>query len=172
MTHSALRRILVVDDSHDIADLLVDVFSSRGHDAHAVYSGADAIEVVARRPPDIVFLDISMPDMTGFEVAQRIRRLCAAPPKLVAFTSLEGPEFSARVRSAGLRRYMSKPAERTRALNSGPSSDVNATSLGGVAHSRRIRSATSKPVMSGMLMSRKTMSGGRRATTSIASAPL
>lgn len=116
MTHSALRRILIVDDSHDIADLLVDVFSSRGHDAHAVYSGADAIEVVARRPPDIVFLDISMPDMTGFEVALRIRRLCATPPKLVAFTSLEGPEFSARVRSAGFDMYLPKPADLDRLL--------------------------------------------------------
>ena len=75
MSHAGGLSILVVDDSRDIADLLVEVFSSRGHEASAVYSGADAVSAVDRLAPDIVFLDISMPDMNGFEVAARVRSL-------------------------------------------------------------------------------------------------
>lgn len=116
MSHAGGLSILVVDDSRDIADLLVEVFSSRGHEASAVYSGADAVSAVDRLAPDIVFLDISMPDMNGFEVAARVRSLVDRSPKLVAFTSFKGAAFMQKIHAAGFDLHVAKPADMHRLL--------------------------------------------------------
>eukprot|EP01034_Spumella_vulgaris_P038775 gene38775-47889_t len=116
MSHSGSRTILIVDDSRDIADVLVELFTSHGHEVRAVYCGADAIAAVVRMAPDIVFLDISMPDMNGFEVAATVRSLVDRSPKLVAFTSFEGAAFRKRIDAAGFDLHVAKPAEVHRLL--------------------------------------------------------
>ncbi len=71
------RKVLVVDDEEGIRDLLCDFLNGKGYQAS---SAADAREMVVqldKEPPDIVFLDIRLPDIDGFDLLKRIRQLGA-----------------------------------------------------------------------------------------------
>lgn len=66
-------RVLVVDDNPDLVDSLVAVVSMLGHEARGVQSGAEALQHLADSPCDVVLMDVSMPGLTGFETARRVR---------------------------------------------------------------------------------------------------
>jgi PleD family two-component response regulator len=66
---NGLLRVLVVDDMRDTTDLLARVVELWGHQVHKAYGGAAALAAAARQTPDVVLLDIVMPDMNGFELA-------------------------------------------------------------------------------------------------------
>lgn len=67
--------ILIVDDDARIQDLLRIQFSVEGHLVEAAINGEEAIDLVERRRPDVIILDLSMPDMNGFEVCRAIRAM-------------------------------------------------------------------------------------------------
>ncbi len=79
------RRVLVVDDNADVADSLADLLSALGHDAHAAYAGVQALEAAVRIEPEVVIVDLVLPDMDGERVARRLR---ASHPhaRLIALT--------------------------------------------------------------------------------------
>jgi PAS domain S-box-containing protein len=80
-------RIVVVDDNRDVAESLTQLLKMLGHQAHAVYNGAEALEAVLRLKPDLVICDIGLPDISGHEVAERLRReRNILSPRLVAMT--------------------------------------------------------------------------------------
>jgi CheY-like chemotaxis protein len=66
-------RILVIDDETEIADVVRDALSALGHDVHVAYTGGDGVRMATDAPYDLIFTDLGMPDMTGWEVAERIR---------------------------------------------------------------------------------------------------
>ncbi len=66
-------RILVVEDNRDTAMTLMTLLAMKGYMVHNAYNGLKAIEVAASFDPDVVLLDIGLPDITGHEVARRIR---------------------------------------------------------------------------------------------------
>lgn len=68
------RRVLVVDDNRDAADSLVAMLAADGHEAAATYTGAQALERVASWSPDVVLLDIGLPDIGGYEIARQLRQ--------------------------------------------------------------------------------------------------
>jgi CheY-like chemotaxis protein len=67
-------RILVVDDTKDVADALVRLLTVLGYEAIAVYNGARAIDAATDFQPDMAFIDIGMPGLDGYEVVRRIRQ--------------------------------------------------------------------------------------------------
>ena len=67
------KQILVVDDDPVIRTLLVECMSCFGHSVSAVESGAKCLESLKESLPDVLFLDLQMPDMTGLEVLEQIR---------------------------------------------------------------------------------------------------
>ncbi len=67
------RRVLVVDDNADVADSLADLLSALGHEAYAAYAGAQALETAAQVEPEIVIVDLALPDLDGEQVARRLR---------------------------------------------------------------------------------------------------
>jgi len=104
------KRILVVDDNVDAADSLAMVLNQRGHNAEAVFSPSAAIERAATLNPEIVLLDIGLPGMDGYEVAQRIRAAGGAA-RLVALTGYGQPEDVRRARAAGFDAHLVKPVD-------------------------------------------------------------
>lgn len=105
-------RVLVVDDNKDAADALVALLSVQGYRAGAAYSGASAIREADAVRPDVVLLDIGMPETTGFDVARALRDYKRAPkPVIVAVTGAAEPSDKLAARMAGFDHYLVKPVE-------------------------------------------------------------
>ena len=105
-------RILVIDDNVDAAQSLATVLKLMGHDASSTYSGACALELLATEVPDFVFLDIGLPDMTGYEVAASIRRDSRLERTVVvALTGWGSDEHRRRSVEAGFDFHLTKPAD-------------------------------------------------------------
>src|SRR3954452_20848828 len=68
-------RLLVVDDNQDAANSLAMLLKLQGHEVRVAYSGTAALEMTKTFTPDVVFMDIGMPGIDGYEVARRIREL-------------------------------------------------------------------------------------------------
>jgi PAS domain S-box-containing protein len=105
-------RILVVDDNRDAAQSLATLLRLRGHDVRVEHDGAAALGAIASCSPQLVFLDLGMPGMDGFEVARRIR----AEPRLqgVVLAALTGwgqREDRRRTAEAGFDHHLVKPAD-------------------------------------------------------------
>ncbi|MEO8307596.1 MAG: ATP-binding protein [Pseudomonadota bacterium] len=105
-------RILVVDDNRDAANSLAMVLSSCAHTTFTAYSGEQALQVGDVERPEVVVLDIGMPDMTGYEAAQRIRQTdWGKNALLLAVTGWGQKEDIQRAASAGFNFHMTKPAD-------------------------------------------------------------
>ena len=103
-------RILVVDDNRDSADALAWLLQSSGHDARAAYDGPSALLAVERQSPEVVIQDRGMPDMSGYEVARRMRQLSAARHALlVAMTGRRRADALCIAKEAGFDRLLLKP---------------------------------------------------------------
>src|SRR5689334_2174310 len=72
-TGGTRRRVLVVDDNIDITESLVELLSLLGHDVRSANSGPAALAIALAFCPDLVLLDLGMPDMDGYEVAGKLR---------------------------------------------------------------------------------------------------
>lgn len=111
MTPGAPRRVLVVDDNRDAADTLALLLAFEGHHVDVVYRSTDALDRVAQQHPDVVFLDIGMPDMDGLAVARAIRAHHGKALRLIALTGYGLPEDRARTSAAGFDAHLAKPVD-------------------------------------------------------------
>jgi PAS domain S-box-containing protein len=106
------QRILVVDDNVDAAETMVLLLSAAGHVACAAFAGRHAMELAPTFRPDVVFLDIGMPDLDGYDVA---RHLLADPvtasARLIALTGWGAPADLAKSRAAGFHAHLTKPVD-------------------------------------------------------------
>src|SRR5215831_8472316 len=71
--------ILVVDDDRDIADIIGYSLRKEGHRPILAYSGQEALDVAERALPDLVVLDVMLPDLSGFDVCRRLRERSRVP---------------------------------------------------------------------------------------------
>ncbi|MGI4813281.1 MAG: PAS domain S-box protein [Janthinobacterium lividum] len=104
-------RILVVDDNRDSADSMAMLLETLGHEALAVYDGPRAIELAAQFEPHSVLLDLSMPDMDGFETLRRLRADVPRRMVIAAMTGLSSDEAKLRIAAAGFDAHLMKPVE-------------------------------------------------------------
>jgi len=106
------RRILVVDDNKDAAKTLGMLLKMLGHDVCTANDGPAALEAIESHRPSLVLLDLGMPGMSGFEVAQRVRALPQfAEVSLVALTGWGQEEDRQRTREAGFDDHLIKPVD-------------------------------------------------------------
>ncbi|WP_233837000.1 ATP-binding protein [Paraburkholderia sp. ZP32-5] len=111
-TSATTRRILVVDDNRDAADLLAALLQADGHEVTAAYSSRAALALLARFRPDIVLLDIGLPDIDGYELARLIRaEKDMQHVRLIAITGYGQEEDKARSAAAGFAAHLLKPVE-------------------------------------------------------------
>jgi signal transduction histidine kinase/response regulator RpfG family c-di-GMP phosphodiesterase len=106
------KRILVVDDNIDGARTLSRLLKAWGHDVFVAYDGPTAIETARSQQPDVVVLDIGLPGMDGYQVAQRLReqpRMTQA--MLLAVTGYGRSEDLLRSREVGISHHLIKPVD-------------------------------------------------------------
>ena len=106
------RRILVVDDNEDAANTLAMILKLEGHEVDTTYSGAEVLERIEKFRPEIVLLDIGLPNLDGYQVAERVRMqpdLCDV--QLVAMTGYGQDADRLRTREAGFAAHLVKPVD-------------------------------------------------------------
>lgn len=109
---SGRRQVLVVDDNRDAATSFAFLLESLGHEVHSVYSGTDALVAWARFRPQLVFLDIGLPGLDGYETARRLRAKDGGQScTLVALTGYGDAETRRRCTETGFDHYLLKPGE-------------------------------------------------------------
>jgi CheY-like chemotaxis protein len=106
------RKVLVVDDNVDAAESLAVLLRYEGQEVWVAHDGASALEAVEAHRPEVVVLDIGMPDMDGYEVARRLRRRSGGDKlTLIALTGWGAEEDRRRSREAGFDHHLTKPME-------------------------------------------------------------
>jgi CheY-like chemotaxis protein len=110
--HGKSHRVLVVDDQVDVAQSLKDLLSLLGQDTQTAYNGPDALQAAKDFKPEVIFLDIGLPGMTGFEVARNLRAHEETPrPRLIAITGWGDEHNVSLAREAGFDRHLTKPVD-------------------------------------------------------------
>jgi PAS domain S-box-containing protein len=105
-------RVLIVDDKRDAADSLALLLGLNGHETRTAYSGQSALLAAATFRPDAALLDIGMPDMDGYALAQALRaEPWAAALCLAALTGWGQDHDKQRARAAGFDRHFTKPVD-------------------------------------------------------------
>ena len=104
-------RILVVDDNADAAETLAEALSYLGHEAKVAHDGERALELAAGFEPGVALLDIGLPGMDGYELAERLRTLCGPRLILVAVTGYGQEADLARSRRIGFAHHLIKPVD-------------------------------------------------------------
>lgn len=100
------RRILVVDDNEDAAELLREILCCLGHRVEVAYDGPTALELAKSFRPDVALLDIGMPVMNGYELAARLRQSDLPTPRLIAITGYGAEAIPG---EAGFDQHLMKP---------------------------------------------------------------
>jgi CheY-like chemotaxis protein len=103
-------RVLVVDDHPGTAEIVSLLLTQLGYCCRSVETGAGAIDEATMFQPDVVVLDIGLPDLSGYEVAPMLRQLLGLQVYLIALTGWGQPEDRVRAFSSGFDRHILKPA--------------------------------------------------------------
>lgn len=104
------KRILVVEDQEDNRRILHDLLTSAGYELVEAVTGAEGVRLASAQRPDLILMDVQLPEMDGHEATRRIKSdpdLCAIPIVVVTSYALSGDE--AKALAAGADGYVTKP---------------------------------------------------------------
>ena len=100
-------KILVIDDDTAVTDLLSVLLRSQGFDVTATNSSSDGLGYVRENEPDLIILDLMMPEIDGWEVCRSVRTFSQVP--IIVLSALNDPSMVASVLDAGADDYLTKP---------------------------------------------------------------
>jgi CheY-like chemotaxis protein len=104
--------VLVVDDNHDAAESTALLLKALGAQVRVAFGGAAALQLVERWRPELVLLDLGMPEMDGHEVARRlVQHFGGQRPLLVALTGWGQQQDREQTRRAGFDEHVVKPVD-------------------------------------------------------------
>jgi CheY-like chemotaxis protein len=104
------KKILVVDDDDLVLIAIQELLTPLGFSVTSLASGQEALDAVSRDRFDLVILDVSMPEMTGFEVCQKVRQMESyAETPVLMLTARSGEEDRQRGMEVGANLYLPKP---------------------------------------------------------------
>lgn len=110
-------KILVVDDDASIRDVVSEFLEEQGFGVETAANGATALEIATKGPPDLIVLDVEMPDMTGYEVCQAIKKIPSlANVPVIMLTALAGENDEVVGFESGADDYVPKPFRPARLL--------------------------------------------------------
>jgi PAS domain S-box-containing protein len=102
-------RIVVIEDHDDSRDALVMALQLAGHDVHSASTGGEGVELVLREQPELVIIDVGLPDIDGFEVCRRLRREVGSDIRFIALTGYGQPADRKKSAEAGFDAHLVKP---------------------------------------------------------------
>jgi CheY-like chemotaxis protein len=108
---STRQSILVVDDNVDAAEMLAELLKTAGHNVVTARDGAEALARGRELHPDVAVLDIGLPVMDGYEVAQRLRQELGPSLRLIAVTGYGQERDRRRSRELGFAHHFVKPVD-------------------------------------------------------------
>jgi light-regulated signal transduction histidine kinase (bacteriophytochrome)/CheY-like chemotaxis protein len=110
--HMIRRVVLVVDDDRDVAAACAMLLSCLDQEVHTAHDGVTALDLVERLQPELILLDIGLPDMNGYEVTRRLRTTAAGrAARLVALTGYGQEDDRQRAFAAGFDEHLCKPVD-------------------------------------------------------------
>ncbi|HEY4231839.1 MAG TPA: ATP-binding protein [Lacipirellulaceae bacterium] len=105
-------RVLVVDDNRDAGQTLSQILQIKGHDVRLAHDGAEAIDAAAEFEPQLILMDVGMPEMNGYEATRRIRQMpFGSDITIVALTGWGQTEDRERSADAGCSGHLVKPVD-------------------------------------------------------------
>jgi CheY-like chemotaxis protein len=111
MPHQS-HRILLVDDNPGVSNAFKVLLEVKGHEVSILHAGSETLALIREWSPDVVFLDIAMPGMDGYEVAAAIHAAELAPrPLLIALTGYGQDSHGKAIADAGFDHHLLKPAD-------------------------------------------------------------
>lgn len=106
------KRILVVDDEPVYLKIMKKFLQSRGYEVQAASSGAEALRALDKTEPDLIMIDVRMPDMNGFDLLDRIKKLPKVAAKPVVFvTGMDDFHAKKVAKELGAVDYVVKPID-------------------------------------------------------------
>jgi CheY-like chemotaxis protein len=112
LTTVSKRRVLVVDDNADAAEMLGQLLGMMGHEVRMATDPLSALDAAAGFIPEVVVLDIGLPEIDGYELAGRLRSLPGlATSRLIALTGYGQERDRERSRAAGFHEHLVKPVD-------------------------------------------------------------
>lgn len=100
-------KILVIDDDSAVTDLLSLLLRSQGFEVTATTNSAEGLSMIRENAPDVVVLDLMMPDMDGWQICKAVREFSQVP--IIILSALNDPSMIASVLDAGADDYLTKP---------------------------------------------------------------
>lgn len=104
-------RVLVVDDNADAADSLGEMLQLLGHEVDVAYDGLQALQIAEDGGPQLILLDIGLPELDGYEIARRLRRTVGRAARLVALTGYGSDDAKRLSIEAGFDEHVVKPLD-------------------------------------------------------------
>lgn len=102
-----LTRVLVIDSNIEIIELLKNTLEPKAYELLSTSSGLDGIQVVRQRKPDVVILDLILPDMDGWQVCKEIRSFSQVP--ILVLSAINKPGMVTQALNEGADDYLLKP---------------------------------------------------------------
>ena len=103
------KHLLVIDDDITSLDIVSFLFEERGYNVDRCTDGRAAIEYVKRIHPDLLIVDLMMPEINGAETVREIRQLGLTDVPIIAFTAVDDPELHQEALTAGCNEVLTKP---------------------------------------------------------------
>ena len=100
-------KILVIDDDSAVTDPLSLLLRSQGFDVNATTNSSEGLSMIRESAPDVVVLDLMMPDMDGWQICKAVREFSQVP--IIILSALNDPSMIASVLDAGADDYLTKP---------------------------------------------------------------
>ena len=100
-------KLLVIDDDSAVTDLLSLLLKSNGFEVSATNNSAEGLSTIRENPPDVVILDLMMPEMDGWQICKAVREFSQVP--IIILSALNDPSMIASVLDAGADDYLTKP---------------------------------------------------------------
>jgi DNA-binding response OmpR family regulator len=110
------KKILIVDDETDTLNLLATTLSVAGYETAKASSGAIGIGLITEFAPDVIILDMMMPEQSGLDVLNTIHKMFQTPPPVIIFSARGRIEDMVEGMEAGAFKYLVKPVSRDKLL--------------------------------------------------------